>query len=274
MFHFQSNQNAPLCHPHRASSVSHLLEPQTAPTLITIIAVAASVQKTSHSHVSLTLPRALDSGARHFALHKAVAARVSSFTHLGSIFILTGEVTSPNYPGTYPHNFELMQTIQVKQGLILSLQFTAFNIAFESFCSSDYLTVTDGDGTTLLEKRCGYSSNIEANNGYYYMPPRITSNTNVVNLIFKSDPFGSMGYGWSVSWSAITAGEYKLIYKHGIPRIENAVPVTLFVFVIVFVFLSPFVLLNPHHFDEMCQRSQVIVIVIVFSLDSPPHSSL
>ena len=54
----------------------HLLEPRIATILVTIAAVA-NVLRTSHSHVSLTQPLELDSGSQHFALQKAVAAKVS-----------------------------------------------------------------------------------------------------------------------------------------------------------------------------------------------------
>ena len=74
---FKSNQNVPLCLPHRASSVSHLLEPRIA-TITPTIAAAAIVLRTSHSRVSrLTQPLGLESGSQHFALQKAVAAKVS-----------------------------------------------------------------------------------------------------------------------------------------------------------------------------------------------------
>ena len=38
-------------------------------------------------------------------------------------------VTSPNYPGNYPNNLEKKtEIIQVELGLVISLQFTAFDI--------------------------------------------------------------------------------------------------------------------------------------------------
>jgi len=72
------HQNVLLCLPHQATSVFHLLEPWVATTLLTIVAVA-NVLRTSHSHVLiLTQPLELDSGSQHFALQKAVAAKVWS----------------------------------------------------------------------------------------------------------------------------------------------------------------------------------------------------
>ena len=56
--------------------MSHVLERRTATILVTI-AAAASVQRTSHSHVSLTRPLGLDAGRQHFVQQKAVAVKVS-----------------------------------------------------------------------------------------------------------------------------------------------------------------------------------------------------
>ena len=119
-------------------------------------------------------------------------------------------VTSPNYPGNYPNNLEKTDTIQVEQGLIISLQFTAFDIEaeydydyeeeeydYESFtCPDDHLTITDGDGTTLMEKSCGNS-----------LPAAIRSISNIVKLVFITDDSDTGWTGWSVSWSAVTPGE-------------------------------------------------------------------
>ena len=111
------------------------------------------------------------------------------------ILLATGEVTSPNYPNNYPDNLEKTDTIQVEQGLILSLQFTAFDIESCSNCGCDHLTIMDGDGTTLMEKSCGNS-----------LPADIRSTSNVVNLVFVTSGANTRS-GWSVSWSAVTPGE-------------------------------------------------------------------
>ena len=113
------------------------------------------------------------------------------------IFILlaTGEVSSPNYPDNYPNNLEKIETIQVEQGLILSLQFTAFDIEADSTCDYDHLTITDGDGTTLMEKSCGTT-----------LPADIRSSSNIVKLLLSTDHQFTRS-GWSVSWRAVTPGE-------------------------------------------------------------------
>ena len=111
------------------------------------------------------------------------------------VILATGVVTSPNYPDNYPSNLRKTETIEVEQGWILSLQFTAFDIEYDSSCDYDHLTITDGDGTILMEKSCGNS-----------LPADITSTSNIVKLVFKTDG-GVTRPGWSVSWSAVTPGE-------------------------------------------------------------------
>ena len=94
--------------------------------------------------------------------------------------------------------------------MVLSLHFTGFNIQWEYdydytdhphnvvkfvACKYDHLTITDGDGTTLMEKKCGE-----------VLPADITSRSNIVNLLFITDS-SYADSGWSVSWTAVTPGE-------------------------------------------------------------------
>ena len=81
----------------------------------------------------------------------------------------TGVVCSPNYPKNYPHNFTRTDTIRVKDGLVLTLQFTAFNVedSSDNNCSYDHLRITDGNQTTVMEKMCGTA-----------LPAKMTSSSN------------------------------------------------------------------------------------------------
>ena len=115
------------------------------------------------------------------------------------VILATGVVTSPNYPDNYPNNLNKTEWIEVEQGLILNLKFTVFDIWGETYgCSYDHLTITDGDGTTLMEKSCGNT-----------LPADITSTSNIVKLVFKTDYYDGGNSGWSVSWSAVTPGDFK-----------------------------------------------------------------
>ena len=76
------------------------------------------------------------------------------------------------------------------------MQFTAlFDIEPHSTCDYDHVTITDGDGTTLMEKSCGAT-----------LPANITSTSNIVKMVFSTNGWGTRS-GWSVSWSAVTPGE-------------------------------------------------------------------
>ena len=147
--------------------------------------------------------------------------------------LFTGVVTSPNFPNDYPYNLEENYTIEVEQGQVLLLAFTAFNIDSTNdetwygldydynegdnqyledvTCPSDHLTITDSDGTILMEERCGH-----------ILPDRITSRTSRVNLTFHTDDtdveiswssnkYISTKAGWSLIWSAVTPGMKALL---------------------------------------------------------------
>ena len=77
---------------------------------------------------------------------------------------------------------------------MIQLEFAALHIEPHRNCAFDNLAITDGDGTTLLAKTCGST-----------LPSNITSLTNVVNTLFRTNANGTAS-GWSVSWSAVTPG--------------------------------------------------------------------
>ena len=74
--------------------------------------------------------------------------------------------------------------------MVVILQFITFNT--EECC--DYLTITDGDGTTLMGKTNGTS-----------LPATVVSRTNLVDIRFRSDHSHARA-GWNISWSAQPAG--------------------------------------------------------------------
>ena len=116
----------------------------------------------------------------------------------------TGVVTSPNYPGYYPYNLDKTYMIQVEQGEILLLQFNAFDVAFKRTengqCNYDFLTIKDGDGTSLLDKACSVTT--LAGEDLPGLPGDILSNTNVVKLIFHTTGM-DVSSGWSLNWTAL-----------------------------------------------------------------------
>ena len=116
-----------------------------------------------------------------------------------------GVVTSPNYPLHYPNNIEKLMKIQVESGKILRLEFTFFEVVGElqSKCQNfDFVKIIDGDGTTLMDKSCGSSSDPTSSTDYF-LPPILTTKSNKVEIFFHTNGGGAWG-GWSLSWSAVS----------------------------------------------------------------------
>ena len=101
-----------------------------------------------------------------------------------------GVVSSPNFPGNYPNEFQTTETIQVDAGLVLKLEFTSFDVEYHDACMYDFLAITEKENI-LLEKHCGSS-----------LPPVIISSTNKVNLRFETD-WSVTDKGWKLKWTAI-----------------------------------------------------------------------
>ena len=121
-------------------------------------------------------------------------------------------MSSPNYPDTYPHNLRKMDIIEVEEGLVVAMQFTAFNLQSCSSCGCDHVTIKNGDGTTLMEKTCGtddywdyYDVVIGGQNIGPSLPPVVTSTSNRVEIYFHTD-YGTTESGWRLTWRAVTPG--------------------------------------------------------------------
>ena len=46
----------------------------------------------------------------------------------------------------------------MEEGLVVAIEFTAFDVESDSTCSYDHVTIENGDGTILMEKTCGFLS--------------------------------------------------------------------------------------------------------------------
>ena len=133
--------------------------------------------------------------------------------HFEFILKATGVVNSTNHPDNYPHNLNKTQTIEVESGKILRLQFTSFAVIgfpSDSCQGLDFVRITDGDGTTLMDKSCGASYSIDPSSPHYFLPPNITTSSNRVDIFFHTDD-DDTAPGWSLSWSAVTPGEKALM---------------------------------------------------------------
>jgi len=154
------------------------------------------------SLVSMTTqPVTLEFGRCHFALLRAAGLRVSEnhdkYRFLINCCLTPGVITSPNHPNNYPNNLRLTNRIEVKEGLIVAIQFTAFDVGpdWSPTCGYDYLTIKNGDGTSLMEKTCRS-----------YLPVNVTSTSNTVEIYFHTDDGGSSKSGWRLTWRAVTPG--------------------------------------------------------------------
>ena len=121
-----------------------------------------------------------------------------------------GDVTSPNFPHfNYPNNLEKTQTIQVESGKVLRLEFTHFAVEWEPTCQYDYVRVTDGDGTILMNNSCGYSS-VDPSESNYFQPPVINTKTNSTSIFLRTNSLRT-DPGWRLSWLAVTPGFKRLL---------------------------------------------------------------
>jgi len=126
--------------------------------------------------------------------------------HCPSVRPTSGVVSSPNHPSPYPHNLRKTERILVDGDKVVRLEFTDAAIWWDETCSNDYVIVTDGDGTLLMDKGCGYSDRSSSSEGYF-KPPIITSQTNAVDIYFHTvSVSGASQKGWSLRWTAVTPG--------------------------------------------------------------------
>ena len=66
----------------------------------------------------------------------------------------SGNLTSPNYPGTYPNKAKCDYTIIVPFGYTMELKLNSLDIEFDSNCDYDFMEIFDGptDRTHRLGK--------------------------------------------------------------------------------------------------------------------------
>ena len=120
--------------------------------------------------------------------------------------VTLGVISSPNHPANYPNNLDRTEIITVDTGKILRLEFTVFAIYGNPNINRcyDFVRITDGDGTTLMYKGCGFSD--QPSWISYFQPPIIRTKTNRVEIYFHTNG-DSAASGWSLSWTALQEGE-------------------------------------------------------------------
>ena len=95
--------------------------------------------------------------------------------------------------GTYDNSLNQVDMIQVAEGKVIKIEFTAFNVENDGpWCPWDHLSILDGNGNKLLDKACGFRQ-----------PFTICSETNEVYFTFFTDCIVTRP-GWRAEWSAET----------------------------------------------------------------------
>ena len=83
------------------------------------------------------------------------------------------------------------------------LEFTHFDVqdcGNITTCPCDFVKIRDGDGITLMDRSCGYSS-LEPS----HLPLQIMTRSNRVEIFFSTDD-DQTNTGWSLRWRAVTPG--------------------------------------------------------------------
>ena len=117
----------------------------------------------------------------------------------------------------------MFETIQVEEGLVLSLHFFVFDIEYNPLrcpdCSCNFMTIIDGDGTVLMGKSCGsvdeknYQVVVAGQSIDSSLPPNITSRSNVIKLDFRTiaPTYKMEKRRWGVRWEAVVPGQKLII---------------------------------------------------------------
>ena len=130
-----------------------------------------------------------------------------------------GVISSPNHPDDYPHYLDKTEYVEVETGKILRLEFTAFAVSWVggtiNTCTADFVRITDGDGTTLMDKSCGFSHSDPLRSTFIQLP-NVTTKTNKVEIYFHTDESFAKS-GWNLTWTAVAEGS-----KHSVSFLWNS----------------------------------------------------
>ena len=135
----------------------------------------------------------------------------NAVTGSNRVFIkfISGILTSPNFPDHYPNNLAKTHILRVKEGSAVSLQFTAFDVKVNGSTCVDSVTLTDGEGRTLMDETCGGSTFghlVIGGQSQGSLLPNIKSSTNIVMITFTTKD-NNARMGWNLTWSAIPTGK-------------------------------------------------------------------
>ena len=122
----------------------------------------------------------------------------------------SGVMTSPNFPADYPNDLHERKTIKVAKGSVINIQFTDFELEFDWYDKSDYVELTDSDGTFLGRLGANHISgepDKDRPDISEHIPKRVnisdmvlTSVTETVHVLFHTDRSDAR-MGWRLEWS-------------------------------------------------------------------------
>ncbi|XP_061178089.1 cubilin-like [Saccostrea echinata] len=107
-----------------------------------------------------------------------------------------GSISSPGYPGNYPHNRDCVWRVMVSPGKNIMFTFAVMALEHHDNCSYDYVEIRDGldENAPLLRKYCSTSS-----------PVPITTTNPYAHIKFHSDASLS-DRGFLMTYAAVSAG--------------------------------------------------------------------
>ena len=187
---------------------SPLPEPRTATTPAST-AAADDVSQLESSPVSWITALATPLGKQSYVHQKTVevtvSQRVKNYATMKRID--AGVITSANLPDSYPNNLVQTHLLHVEEGSVLSLQLTTFDVEVNGDTCVDSVTVTDGDGTTLMDETCGgstYGHLVIGGQSKGSLLPTVISRSNIVFIMFTtSDSIARSG--WSLTWPVVSS---------------------------------------------------------------------
>ena len=105
-------------------------------------------------------------------------------------------MTSPNFGDglTYPNDLNNKQTIQVEEGKAIKIHFTHWDVEWSPGGQADYVTITEGDGSTLADIRPK-----TPDFGLGDIAEEFVSKTDTVHVLFNTDENGQRP-GWRLIW--------------------------------------------------------------------------
>ena len=104
-------------------------------------------------------------------------------------------MTSPNFGYTnYPNNLNNNQTIKVEEGKAIKIHFTHWDVETSPGGVADYVTITEGDGSTLANIRPDPPSFSLRD-----IPEFLVSKTDTAHVQFRTDDSVRLP-GWRLIW--------------------------------------------------------------------------